>query len=73
MVVVAQLVERWLVKPDVAGSEPVNHPNVGSSPARILCGGPIVLGESRGHGNGNRAVTNPSRSGILAQLVRAPD
>ncbi len=25
-VVVAQLVERWLVEPDVAGSSPVNHP-----------------------------------------------
>jgi hypothetical protein len=28
MVVVAQLVERWLVEPDVAGSIPVDHPNV---------------------------------------------
>ena len=27
MVVVAQLVERWLVVPDVAGSSPVIHPN----------------------------------------------
>src|SRR4051812_34605656 len=27
MVVVAQLVERWLVEPDVAGSSPVGHPN----------------------------------------------
>jgi hypothetical protein len=27
MVVVAQLVERWLVEPDVAGSIPVDHPN----------------------------------------------
>ena len=26
MVVVAQLVERWLVEPDVAGSSPVGHP-----------------------------------------------
>jgi hypothetical protein len=26
-VVVAQLVERWLVEPDVAGSSPVGHPN----------------------------------------------
>jgi ATP-dependent Clp protease adaptor protein ClpS len=26
MVVVAQLVERWLVVPDVAGSSPVSHP-----------------------------------------------
>ena len=33
MVVVAQLVERWLVVPDVAGSSPVIHPmNVDSSP-----------------------------------------
>lgn len=28
MVVVAQLVERWLVEPDVAGSSPVDHPTV---------------------------------------------
>ena len=28
MVGVAQLVERWLVVPDVAGSSPVIHPNV---------------------------------------------
>jgi hypothetical protein len=28
MVVVAQLVERWLVEPDAAGSSPVDHPNV---------------------------------------------
>ena len=27
MVGVAQLVERWLVEPDVAGSSPVVHPN----------------------------------------------
>lgn len=27
LVVVAQLVERWLVVPDVAGSNPVDHPN----------------------------------------------
>ena len=27
MVVVAQLAERWLVEPDVAGSSPVSHPN----------------------------------------------
>lgn len=27
LVVVAQLVERWLVVPDVAGSSPVDHPN----------------------------------------------
>ena len=26
MVVVAQLAERWLVEPDVAGSSPVDHP-----------------------------------------------
>ena len=26
MVVVAQLVERWLVEPDAAGSSPVDHP-----------------------------------------------
>ena len=33
MVVVAQLVERWLVVPDVAGSSPVIHPMfVASSP-----------------------------------------
>ncbi len=32
MVVVAQLVERWLVEPDVAGSSPVDHPKeVGAS------------------------------------------
>ena len=29
MVVVAQLVERWLVEPDVAGSSPVDHPKSG--------------------------------------------
>ena len=29
MVGVAQLVERWLVVPDVAGSSPVIHPNLG--------------------------------------------
>ncbi len=28
MVVVAQLVERWLVVPDVAGSSPVIHPSI---------------------------------------------
>ena len=28
MVGVAQLVERWLVEPDVAGSSPVVHPNL---------------------------------------------
>lgn len=28
MVVVAQLAERWLVEPDVAGSSPVDHPSV---------------------------------------------
>lgn len=27
MVVVAQLVERWPVEPDAAGSSPVSHPN----------------------------------------------
>lgn len=27
MVVVAQLAERWLVEPDVAGSSPVSHPS----------------------------------------------
>ena len=30
MVGVAQLVERWLVEPDVAGSSPVVHPNLNS-------------------------------------------
>lgn len=29
MVVVAQLAERWLVEPDVAGSSPVDHPKKG--------------------------------------------
>jgi ATP-dependent Clp protease adaptor protein ClpS len=33
MVVVAQLVERWLVEPDVAGSSPVGHPNRVKGPA----------------------------------------
>ena len=28
MVVVAQLAERWLVEPDVAGSSPVDHPKL---------------------------------------------
>lgn len=27
MVAVAQLVERWFVEPEVAGAEPVSHPN----------------------------------------------
>lgn len=31
MVVVAQLVERWLVVPDVAGSSPVSHPEITES------------------------------------------
>ena len=40
MVVVAQLVERWLVVPDVAGSSPVRHPMfVASSP---LLSSPVV-------------------------------
>jgi hypothetical protein len=28
MVTVAQLVEHWIVIPDVAGSRPVGHPNL---------------------------------------------
>jgi ATP-dependent Clp protease adaptor protein ClpS len=38
MVGVAQLVERWLVEPDVAGSSPVVHPNRDS---RIALGIPV--------------------------------
>ncbi len=35
MVVVAQLAERWLVVPDVAGSSPVFHPKEGTEMALI--------------------------------------
>lgn len=40
MVGVAQLVERWLVEPDVAGSSPVVHPNRDS---RIAFGTPVAV------------------------------
>ena len=43
MVVVAQLVERWLVVPDVAGSSPVIHPMEMSSTVRS---GTAVEGET---------------------------
>lgn len=35
MVVVAQLVERWLVVPDVAGSSPVIHPSIIEEPVVV--------------------------------------
>ncbi len=52
MVGVAQLVERWLVVPDVAGSSPVVHPN--SSPV-VGCLAPAVRFYAE-------AVPRPSRS-----------
>lgn len=36
MAVVAQLVERWLVVPDVAGSSPVDRPNTSRSASPVL-------------------------------------
>ncbi len=36
MAVVAQLVERWLVVPDVAGSSPVDRPNTSRSLSPVL-------------------------------------
>ena len=35
MVGVAQLVERWLVEPDAAGSSPVVHPNLNSQVGEV--------------------------------------
>ena len=40
MVGIAQLVERWLVVPDVAGSSPVTHPTLRRSESKgsdLLC------------------------------------
>ncbi len=43
MVGVAQLVERWLVEPDVAGSSPVVHPKVSSNELPGYCRAVFVV------------------------------
>lgn len=42
MVAVAQLAERWLVEPDVAGSSPVSHPTLIEHERPALSGGPFA-------------------------------
>ncbi len=46
MAVVAQLVERWLVVPDVAGSSPVDRPNSPGSPGPSRTASPVLDAET---------------------------
>lgn len=47
LVVVAQLAERWLVEPEVAGSSPVNHPHRPNDKIEVVIRWDLLLSETK--------------------------